>query len=275
MTLSLAKVSVHKVSLSFSGYRAKALERQISDEPALWRPRAIRFAHWVNAVVVAVMLWSGFSMFVTERAYAPFVHRVPDAVWAALLLSGHRSGGRAWHYAFAIVFAANGLYYVIAALRRRTWYEGAQKYAYAAVIVVAALMVVTGASMWFHPQLLWLQTGMGGKRLVENVHIGIAVSLILFSAGHVVQVLRAGLPTFFGMLAGSETLTRRSAAWTAVAVAVLGIALGTGIDTSKAAGVPSYLRWLVPADEKLKAHRHVRHAKPVARYETERVSAKS
>jgi thiosulfate reductase cytochrome b subunit len=227
----------------------------------LWRSRAIRLAHWLNAVVLAVMLWSGFSMFVTEHAYAPLVHRVPDVVWAALLLSGHRDGGRAWHYAFAIIFAANGIYYAVAAVRRRAWYGGAQKYAYAAVIAFAALMIVTGASMWFHPQLLWLQSGMGGKRVVENIHIWIACSLIVFTAGHIVQVFRAGAPTFFGMLVGRETLTQRSAGWTAAAIAALSVALVAGIDTSKSTGVPAYLQWLVPPDDKRKVHRHVMHTK--------------
>jgi Prokaryotic cytochrome b561 len=205
------------------------------------------------------MLWSGFSMFVTERAYAPFVHRVPQAIWAALLLSGHRNGGRAWHYAFAIIFATNGVCYLVAALRRRRWYEGAQKYAYAAVIAFAVLMVVTGASMWFHPELLWLQSGMGGKRIVENVHIGIACSLIVFTAGHVVQVIRSGWSTFSQMLVGRETLTRRSARWTAAVIIVLGIALVAGIDSSKPTGVPTYLQWLVPPDDKRKVHRGVKH----------------
>jgi hypothetical protein len=206
------------------------------------------------------MLWSGFSMFVTERAYAPFVHRVPHAIWATLLLSGHRNGGRAWHYAFAIIFATNGICYVVAAVRRRGWYEGAQKYAYAAVIAFAALMVVTGASMWFHPQLLWLQSGMGGKRIVENVHIGIACSLIIFTAGHVVQVVRAGRSTFSQMLVGREALTKRSARWTAAVIIVLGIALFAGIDSSKPTGVPAYLQWLVPPDDQRKVHRNVNGA---------------
>jgi hypothetical protein len=205
------------------------------------------------------MLWSGFSMFVTERAYAPFVHRVPHAIWAALLLSGHRDGGRAWHYAFATIFAANGICYVVAAVRRRGWYQGAQKYAYAAVIAFAALQVVTGASMWFHPQLLWLQSGMGGKRIVENVHIGIACSLIIFTAGHVMQVVRAGWSTFYQMLVGRETLTERSVRWTTAVIIVLGIALVAGIDSSKPTGVPAYLQWLVPHGDKPKVHRDVKH----------------
>jgi thiosulfate reductase cytochrome b subunit len=247
--------------LSFGRYRLKDLERQISADPGLWRPRAIRVAHWLNAVVLAVMLWSGFSMFVTEHAYAPFVHRVPDAVWAALLLSGHRTGGRAWHYAFAIIFAANGIGYAVAAVRRRAWYAGAQKYAYAAVIAFAALMVVTGASMWFHPQLLWLQSAMGGKRVVENVHVGIACFLILFTGVHIVQVLRAGAPTFFRMLVGREELTLWSAGRTAAAIAAIGLAFVAGLDTSKPTGVPTYLQWLVPPDDKPKVHRHFIHAK--------------
>jgi len=237
------------------------LERQRSADVSIGLPRKIRLAHWLNAVTLAVMLWSGFSMFVTEHAYAPFVHRIPDAVWAALLLSGHRSGGRAWHYTFAMIFAANGIFYVAAAVRRRTWYEGAQKYAYAAVIVFAALQVVTGASMWFHPQLLWLQSGMGGKRVVENVHIGIACFLILFTAVHIVQVLRAGAPTFFRMLVGREELTPWSAGRTVAAIVAVGLALVAGLDTSKPTGVPAYLQWLVPADDKHNVHRHVIHPK--------------
>jgi hypothetical protein len=203
------------------------------------------------------MAWSGFSMFVTERAYAPFVHRVPHALWSALLLTGHRTSGRAWHYAFAIIFAANGIGYLVAVVRRRAWYAGAQNYAYAAVIALAAVMVVTGASMWFHPQLLWLQSALGGKRLVENVHIGIACALIVFTAGHLVQVVRAGAPTFFQMLVGHETLTRRSAGWTAAVIIVLGVALVAGIETSKPTGVPAYLQWLTPPDDRHRTHRHI------------------
>jgi hypothetical protein len=162
-----------------------------------------------------------------------------------------------------MIFAANGIFYLAAAVRRRNWYEGAQKYAYAAVIAFAGLQIVTGASMWFHPQLLWLQSGMGGKRVVENVHIGIACALILFTAGHVVQVIRAGTPTFFKMLVGRQTLTRRSAGWALATIGLVGIALVAGIDTSKPTGVPAYLQWLVAPDGKPKVRRKGMHARSV------------
>jgi thiosulfate reductase cytochrome b subunit len=226
-------------------------------------PRQIRTAHWLNALTLGVMLWSGFSMFVTEHAYASLVHRVPDAVWAALLLTGHRTGSRAWHYAFAMVFAANGIHYIIAAVRRRVWYDGPQKYAYGAVILSAAVMIVTGASMWFHPQLLWLQSIMGGKRIVENIHIVIACSLLIFTAGHIIQAIRAGTPTFFTMLVGRTTLTRRSASWAAAAIVAIAIGLVFGMQTSRATGEPAYLQWLVPP-AKLKLHK-MRRTRPSTR----------
>jgi Prokaryotic cytochrome b561 len=209
------------------------------------------------------MLWSGFSMFVTEHAYASLVQRVPDVIWAMLLLSGHRTGSRAWHYLFSIVFAANGIWYLIAALRRRTWYHGAQKYAYGAVIALAVIMIVTGASMWFHPQLLWLQSTMGGKRVVENIHIIIASALLVFIIGHVVQVIRAGPATFFTMLVGRTMVTLRSASLTTAVLVGITIGLIVGIRTSAPTGLPVYLHWLVPPDDTKTIRKHSSHISAV------------
>jgi hypothetical protein len=195
-------------------------------------------------------------MFVTERAYASLVARVPDVIWATLRLSGHRTGSRAWHYLFSIAFAANGIWYLIASARRRTWYDGTQKYAYGAVIALAAVMIVTGASMWFHPQLLWLQSTMGGKRVVENIHIIIASALLFFIIGHVVQVIRAGPAIFFKMLVGRTMLTARSASWTTAVIVGITLGLIVGIQTSKPTWVPSYLQWLVPPDDTRTIRKH-------------------
>ena len=177
-------------------------------------------------------------------------------IWATLLLSGHRTGSRAWHYLFSIGFAANGIWYLIASSRRRTRYAGTQKHAYGAVVALAAVMIVTGASMWFHPQLLWLQSAMGGKRVVENIHIIIASALLIFIVGHVVQVIRAGPATFFTMLVGRTMLTARSASWTSAVIVGITIALIVGIRTSKPTGVPVYLQWLVPPGDTKTIRKH-------------------
>lgn len=102
----------------------------------IWRhPAWVRLTHWVNALVVILMLMSGINILMahphlywgmasTFDASWLSVPRVPD--W--IMLPQHRdlAGARRWHLTLAWVFVINGLIYLsmlilTRRLRRQLW----------------------------------------------------------------------------------------------------------------------------------------------------------
>jgi thiosulfate reductase cytochrome b subunit len=265
----------------------------------LVHPRHVRVAHWINAAVLFIMLWSGFAMLVADRHFAGYVHLIPSAVRNALQLTGHRVQGRAWHLGTAIVFAANAIFYASTSLAggtwrrlipRRTWlrdawtatleelrapraalqragYNGAQRLAYSLVLAGGGLMILTGAALWFGRRFPWMTAVFGGERIALTIHVVLALALLAFIVVHVLQVLRAGLPTLLAMIAGGTggrpARTRRSLAWTASVMASLVAALAIANQTSGPTGVPAFLRWAVPSHGARQSSRAFRHRSPV------------
>lgn len=221
-------------------------------------PARTRIAHWANAAVVVMLLWSGFAMFAADKEFAGWVALLPPWFWSALQLTGHRMQGRAWHLGMAIVFTANGLFYVVSAMRsarfQRTWrslYHAPQRYAYLGVFAMAAAMVLSGVALWFHKQLPWLIAALGGEHIVLPAHVILALLLIAFIGVHVLQVLRAGLPTLLSMITGTLEMrparTRLAVSRVAMAAAALAIAFVAVRTTSGPTGIPVFLRWAAPA----------------------------
>jgi thiosulfate reductase cytochrome b subunit len=246
-------------------------------------PRHIRITHWINAVILLVMLWSGFAMLVADRHFAAYVHLVPAQIWSALQLTGHKLQGRAWHLGMALAFIANALLYAISSFAtgtwrriapRRTWlrdawaaaieeltapreslqraeYNGAQRLSYTLVMIGGAVMVLSGLALWFGRQQPWLLAVFGGERVALTIHVVLALALIAFVVVHVVQVLRAGSATLLGMISGGvperPARARRSVAWSAGVMASVVAAFIIAARTSGPTGVPAFLRWTVPA----------------------------
>lgn len=218
-------------------------------------PLPRRIAHWTNVLVMAVLLWSGFAMLVADRHYAAAVRLLPAWFWDALQLTGHRLQGRTWHLGVALVLIANGLFYAAALLRTGAWrrivpgfsqggYHSAQRIAYSAVMVMGALMVLTGCALWFRRQIPWLTMLFGGERIALALHVVLTFAFIGFIVVHLVQVIRAGSPALLGMLVG-EHHSRRGLAWITATAVALGAGFVAVRDTSGANGVPSFLRWTV------------------------------
>ena len=246
------------------------------------QPRHVRIAHWVNAVVLLAMLWTGFAMLVADRHFAAYTHLIPSVIWNALQLTGHRLIGRAWHMGIAFLFMANAVFYAIMSLSKNTWkriiprrdflrdawtatlkeftspraamqpedYNGAQRLTYTLVMLGGAVMIVTGLGLWLGRRAPWLLAIFGGERIALVIHIILAVSLIAFIAIHLTQVLRAGLPTLLGMITGTTAprpqKTRRALAWGAGVFASLLLVVLALNATSDARGIPSILRWAAP-----------------------------
>lgn len=222
-------------------------------------------------------------MLVGDRAFAAYVHLIPSPIWSALQLTGHRVQGRAWHLGMAIALMATAVFYASSSLvsgtwrrlaPRRTWlrdawdatveeivapraslqrvdYNGAQRLAYTLIITGGAVMVMTGLALWFGRRFPWMLAVFGGERIALVIHVVLAVGLLAFIAVHVVQVLRAGLPTLLGMLTGSTVnrpaRTRRALALGTGVMIALVAAFAIVNYTSGPTGVPVFLRWAVPS----------------------------
>ena len=76
-------------------------------------PWAVRFAHWLNAVSLLVMVGSGFQIF---RAFPSFGAKIPQKDllhWPkAFALGGWLGGGLQWHLTFMWIYIATGLFYL-------------------------------------------------------------------------------------------------------------------------------------------------------------------
>jgi thiosulfate reductase cytochrome b subunit len=193
------------------------------------QPWPIRLLHWGNAVWLVIMAGSGLQILAAYPemgpkgatfGWYPFAGR-PFPEW--LRLGGWLAGSRHWHFAFAWLLVFNALFYVGYLLasgehRRRLFrpkrdapdalrtagsylrlhnppsrpgelYNGLQRFAYSAVLVIALVEVLTGLVLYKPVQLGWLTAAFGGYDAARAIHFLGLVALALFTVGHVVMVL--------------------------------------------------------------------------------------
>jgi thiosulfate reductase cytochrome b subunit len=90
-------------------------------------PLVIRWCHWINVPVLAVMIWSGLLIYWANDVYRVEVggvtlfHFFPDAFYRALHLEYHLAEGMAWHFLFMWFFALNGLVYALYTVLSGEW----------------------------------------------------------------------------------------------------------------------------------------------------------
>jgi thiosulfate reductase cytochrome b subunit len=236
----------------------------------------VRAAHWLNAVILFVMLLSGLQIFNAHPALywgrsADFDHPIlsltargdGDAVaqgitqigpwsfdttgvlgasksdgqlvargfpdWATIPGPQWLAMGRLWHFLFAWLLVANGLFFIAYALWTRhaqkelipntddlkhlpqeiadharlrfpkgeaaRHYNGIQKMAYGFVIfVLGPLVVFTGLTMSptmdaAFPELLWI---FGGRQTARTIHFLCAFSFFGFFVVHMIMVVLSG-----------------------------------------------------------------------------------
>jgi thiosulfate reductase cytochrome b subunit len=83
-------------------------------------------------------------------------------------------------------------------------YNGAQRLAYAAVLLMVAGEVFTGLAIIYRKQIPWLGAAFGGRHAVHVIHEYLMFGIIAFVVVHVVEVLRAGWPALRSMLSGYD-----------------------------------------------------------------------
>ena len=214
----------------------KTLERK--------HPRAIRWFHWINVPLLSLMMWSGLLIYWANDVYRVGYGDVtlfkffPDAVYNALGIGHRLAEGMAWHFFFMWFFAVNGILYVSYTALSGEWrhlvpnkqsfhhawltilrdlhlrkdlpprqkFNGAQQFAYTAVILMGAGSLLTGLAIYKPVQLAWLTTPLGGYEWSRFEHFWLTVGYVLFFLMHITQVIRAGWNNFRAMVIGCEVV---------------------------------------------------------------------
>jgi len=174
----------------------------------------VRIMHWINAVVMLVMITSGWGIYdddVIIRGFR-FSHFWRLGDWAAWSLN--------WHFAGMWLLTINGLSYLIYGLASGrlherllpirptelvrtvidtlhfkiahediTVYNAVQKLLYLVVILAGISQVVTGLAIWKPVQLSGLVALLGGFQTARTLHfVGMAV-IVGFLIVHVALAL--------------------------------------------------------------------------------------
>jgi thiosulfate reductase cytochrome b subunit len=187
-------------------------------------PLVVRFAHWVNAAAIVVMVMSGWGIY---NASPLFAFHFPS--WATL--GGWLGGAIAWHLAMLWVLVSNAAIYVtygllsgrfarmllpltpglvwrdlVSALSLRLshpagTYNAVQRLAYAGVLMLGAVAVLSGLALWKPVQLQTLAAVLGGYEVARRIHFLAMAGIVGFVMLHLTLV--ALVPrTLLAMLTG-------------------------------------------------------------------------
>ena len=211
-------------------------------------PLVIRWNHWINFPVLTIMIWSGVLIYWANDVYTigfgntTILKFFPASFYEALNIKFRLSEGMAYHFLFMWVFFINGLLYVIFTLVSGQWrylipdrnsfreawlvmlhdlgirktappqvkYNGAQKIAYTAIIIMGFGSILTGLAIYKPVQLAWLCSLMGGYESARIIHFILTIAYCLFFVIHLLQVIRAGWKNFSSMVTGFEVRTENA-----------------------------------------------------------------
>jgi thiosulfate reductase cytochrome b subunit len=164
------------------------------------------------------------------------VRMFPPWFWKAINAPYHVTEGLGYHFFFMWIFAINGILYVTYLLISGEWrvlvperrsfvdairvtlvdlhiikslppqgkYNGAQRIAYSAVVLMGLGSLVTGLSIYKPTQVHWITTLLGGYEMARWEHFWLTMGFCGFFVVHVVQVVLAGWNNFRSMISGYE-----------------------------------------------------------------------
>lgn len=206
-------------------------------------PLAIRWFHWINFPILALMIWSGILIYWAYPAYRIGVGdftlakmNLQQEAWRALRVNNRLAEGMALHFLFMWIFTVNGIAYVIYTIVSGEWrhlapnrhsfreawevllhdlhirktappqvkYNGAQRISYTAIVLFGLGSLLTGLAIYKPVQFVWLGALFGGYEGARFAHFWITVGYVLFFLVHLAQVARAGWNNFRAMVIGVE-----------------------------------------------------------------------
>ncbi len=160
----------------------------------------------------------------------------PPWFWKAIDAPYRVTEGLGYHFFFMWIFAINGILYVayllisgewrVLAPERRSFvdairvtlvdlhilkglppqgkYNGAQRIAYTAVVLMGLGSLVTGLSIYKPTQVHWVTSLLGGYEMARWEHFWLTMGFCAFFVVHVAQVILAGWNNFRSMVSGYE-----------------------------------------------------------------------
>ena len=203
----------------------------------LEHPALIRITHWVNVMVVFIMVGSGLQIL---AAFPSFSAKLPTPVEipipASVRIGSWLGGGIQWHLTWMWFYSLNGLIYigyqVVSGRWRMTFvrlrdlpgiwpmvryyfflgpkpiqtepYNPLQKLAYFFAISSGAVLLLTGWMLYRPVQLQTLVQLCGGFGMVRVWHFLGMCGLLAFIPGHLVMVGLHGWNNFQSMLTGMK-----------------------------------------------------------------------
>jgi thiosulfate reductase cytochrome b subunit len=215
---------------------AKQLERK--------HPLAIRWLHWINFPLLAMMIWSGLLVYWANPVYSVRVFGYqlfaffPAWFYDTLGIPFRLAEGLQLHFFFMWFFAVNGVIYIIYTVASGEWrallpvpgsfkramgvalhdvhivkelppqgkYNDAQRIAYTSVIAMGAGSLLTGLAIYKPTQLAWLTSLLGGYEWARWEHFWLMVLFVLFFIVHIGQVALAGWSNFRSMITGYDVV---------------------------------------------------------------------
>ena len=207
-------------------------------------PLAIRWFHWINFPVIAIMIWSGMLIYWANDVYRlgwgdkTVLKFFPDSFYKALHIPFRLAEGMSLHFVFMWLFTINGFIYVLYLIFSGEWrlilpnkkslkesflvvlhdlhlrktappqkkYNAAQRIAYTGVIIMGIGSVLTGLSIYKPIQFQVLCSLLGGYEWARAEHFILTILFILFFVVHIVQVILAGWNNFRSMVTGLDVL---------------------------------------------------------------------
>lgn len=197
--------------MSADSVASSLVERPMPAAPI--HPWWVRLTHWINAIAMVLMIMSGWRIY---NASPLFDFDFPNAI----TLGGWLAGALQWHFAAMWLLVINGIVYLVAGfasgrLRRKLWpispravrrdlgaalrgrlahddlsvYNSVQRLLYAGILIVGALIVASGFSIWKPVQLQWLTALFGGYEAARYVHFIAMALIVAFIVIHVVMAL--------------------------------------------------------------------------------------
>src|SRR3954465_6837927 len=187
-------------------------------------PLAIRWFHWINFPLLALMIWSGALIYWANAVYRVGIGQktlwhmtLPQAAYNKLHMSFRLAEGMSLHFFFMWLFAINGVAYVIYTIVSGEWrylvpnrhsfkeailvtlhdlhlrkeppppkkFNGAQQIAYTAVVLMGLGSLLTGLAIYKPVQFSWLTTLLGGYAMARFFHFWLTVGYVLFFLVHV------------------------------------------------------------------------------------------
>ena len=207
---------------------------------------AMRWTHWINFPILAIMIWSGMLIYWANDAYSitvfgyKLIHFFPDWFYKLFSIRRRLAEGMAFHFLFMWFFTLNGLFYVLYTLISGEWrellpkrnsfkeawlvllhdlhiikfappqkkYNAAQRIAYTGIIIMGFGSVATGLAIYKPVQFYWLTWLCGGYSMARIIHFGLTIGYVFFFLIHVLQVILAGWNNFRSVIAGFEIIKK-------------------------------------------------------------------